>query len=96
MDKNTIRFDYVDNPDLKELFAGKQPGDTMSVEVSITVAEVTNDYATARVDEISAEMDEEENGSSVAPNEAEPVAVIVMRRGAGMKERGKMHEMMNE
>ena len=88
MDKNTIRIDYVDNPALRELFSTKEPGDTMSLEMEITVSEVNTDYAMARLDEISAETEGPEEQEPVTPDESEPVAIVVMKRRAGMKPTG--------
>lgn len=87
MEKNTIRFDYVDNPDLRELFSAKQPGDTMSVEMVLTVSEVNSEYAVARLDEISGELEDGQESEPMSPGEDEPVAIVVMRKNSGLKPR---------
>lgn len=49
---NTIRFDYQNNQELKALFSGKRPGDSVNFMVNFQVQTADEDRATGHITEV--------------------------------------------
>lgn len=55
MDKNQLRLDYTNNPDLAELFSRKKVGDSCTVEVDFQVDEITDTGVVGTIKNVSSD-----------------------------------------
>jgi hypothetical protein len=88
---NEIRFDFGNNPALANIFAGKNPGDTVKLGITIILKSQDSESATGKVKEVCDESEDESDDGEIGngeskPNEAEPIAVVMMKGAAKGKE----------
>lgn len=80
---NNIRFDFGSSPKLAALFAGRQPGDEITVEIVMVLKSQDSESATGRIVEVSDVASDDANGDggskAATPSDTEKMAIEVMR-----------------
>lgn len=79
---NKVTLDFRDNPELKEAFAGKQPGDKCKFTVELQINEISDDGLVGTVEEIEtrSEYKDRHGGDDAAvPDSESPVMLAIVR-----------------
>ena len=79
---NKVFLNWKDNPDLRDALAGKKAGDKCSVELTVTVDEVSEDGLTASIEDASVDGYESEPAPEPAEEapKATPVALVIAKK----------------
>lgn len=74
MHKNTLSLDFRDNPDLKAALAGLEPGDSVTLEIDVTVKSVDDDFFESDIDSITTESE----GDAIPTDVDAPVTLVMI------------------
>lgn len=80
MAKNSIIFDFRDNPDLKALIGGKQPGDKLTLEIDVMVTSVDEETFEATIESISTDSEEEDSAEVDAESPVNAILVVSKKK----------------
>lgn len=80
---NCLHIDYTGNPDLKDLFGGKDIGDKVTLKLKLQVMSKTPDGIKLAIDKVIADGVENAAGeeAEAEPSETEPIMMRMSRRG---------------
>lgn len=76
--KNKLALDFRDNPDLKSLLGGKQPGDRLTLEFEVMVTSVDEETFEAEIESITPDSDGED-AETVDVDTESPVSATLIK-----------------
>ena len=86
--KNTIRIDFANNPGLRDLFTGKEPGSKCSLMLDLQITEIDEAKLEASITKIRPSAGEAKRGAvkeEVLPSDEEPVTILMRGNASGGK-----------
>lgn len=88
MNANNITINFAKNPELKEAFSLKEPGDTCSFSIEMQVNEQDQDEVRGTIKKIELEAHEDYGeDKTVEPKPDEPVMVVMAAAKSKRKEK---------
>lgn len=90
MEKNSLNLDLTDNAELKAQLQGYEPGDKVTLEITVQVKSVDDTSFEASVEEVTEapeapedEMSEDEGEGEEDMGEKAPALVVMIGKGKG-------------
>lgn len=80
---NTFSLDLADNAELKAALAGAEPGDRVTLEVTLMVTEANEQRFEGDIESISVDTMSEEDGEASEPVEPDVEAPVMIVLGVG-------------
>lgn len=86
--KNEISFDYSTNAELRDLFAGKEIGESCELKIRFQLNEKDDKGAKGTVEEVVAEAYDDHEEREVKPDMDKPVMVVMVAGSGETKSKG--------